>query len=77
MALQTNTVNLHAPGLDELDDAESSLVLGLAVLEIVIVIVEFGRWVGGCGHAEGNGHVLLADDAQEDVVTVGAIFIQG
>lgn len=77
MALQTNTVDLDAPGLDELDDTERALVLGLAVLEIVIVIVQFCCWVGCCGHAEGDGHVLLADDAEEDVVAVGAVFVQG
>lgn len=77
MALQTNTVNLNAPGLDKLDNAESTLVLGLTVLEVVVVVVELGSWVGCGGHAEGNGQVLLADHAEEDIVAVGAVFVKG
>jgi hypothetical protein len=76
VALQTNTVDLDAPGLDQLHDAERALVLGLAVLEVVVVVVELGGWVGGCGHAEGDGEVLFADHAEEDVVAVGAVFVE-
>ncbi len=77
MALQTHAVDLDAPGLDELDDAERAAVLGRSVLEVVVVVVEFGGWVGGSGHAEGDGHVLFADDAEEDVVSVCAVFVEG
>ena len=77
MALQTHTVDLDAPGLHELDDAEGALVLGRAVFEIVVIVVEFGGWVGGSGHAEGDGEVLFADYAEEDVVSVCAVFVKG
>jgi hypothetical protein len=75
--LQAHAVDLEAPGLDELDDAQSALVLRLAVLEVVVVVVELSGWVGFGGHPEGDGHVLLADDAEEDVVAVCAVFVEG
>lgn len=77
MALQTDAVDLDAPGLHELDDAESALVLGLAILEVVVVVVQLRCWVGCGSHAEGNGEVLLADDAEEDVVSVCAVLVEG
>lgn len=77
MALQTDAVDADAPGLDQLDDAEGAGVLGRAVLEVVVVVVELCGWVGGSGHAEGNGHVLFADEAEEDVVAVCAVFVEG
>jgi hypothetical protein len=40
VSLQTNTIDLHAPGLDELDNAHSTLVLGRAVLEVVWGLLE-------------------------------------
>jgi hypothetical protein len=76
MGLETNTIDLNAPGLNELDDAESTLVLGTAVLEVVVVVVELGGWVSSSSHAEGDGHVLFADDAEENVVTVRAVFVE-
>lgn len=77
MALQANAVDLDAPRLNQLDDAERALVLGFAVLEVVVVVVELGGWVGFGGHAEGNGQVLLANDAEENVVAVCAVFVEG
>jgi hypothetical protein len=77
MALQPDAVNLDAPALHKLCDAQSTLVLGLTVLEVVVVVEEFCSGVGGGGHAEGDGEVLLADDAEEDVVTVCTVFVEG
>lgn len=77
MGLQAYTVNLDTPGLDELDDAERTLVLRLAILEVVVIVVELSGGVGFGGHAERNRHVLFADDAEEDVVAVCAVFVEG
>jgi hypothetical protein len=77
VALQTNAVNLDAPGLDKLDDAKSALVLGLAVLEVVVVVIEFSSWVGGSSHAESDGKVLFSNYAQKDIVAVCAVFVEG
>jgi hypothetical protein len=74
--LQADAVDLDAPGLDELDDAQGAFVLGIAVLEVVVVVVEFCGGVGGGGHAEGDGEVLFADDTEEDVVAVCAVFVE-
>jgi hypothetical protein len=74
--LQADAVDLDAPGLDELDDAQGTFVLGVAVLEVVVVVVEFCGGVGGGGHAEGDGEVLFADDAEEDIVAVCAVFVE-
>lgn len=77
MALVADTVNLDAVRLHEFDDARGALQLGAEVLEVVVVVEELGGRVGGGGDAEGDGDVGLADDAQEDVVPVGAVFVEG
>jgi hypothetical protein len=56
-------IDLDAPGLHKLDDSQSALVLRLAILEVIVVVEEFCSWVCGCGGAEGNRDVLLADYA--------------
>lgn len=42
MGLEANAINLHASGLDELDDALSSVGLGAVVFEVVVVVVPAG-----------------------------------
>lgn len=76
VALQADAVDLDAPGLNGLDDLEGTLVLGLAVLEVVVVVEELGVGVGGGGDAEGDRDVLLANDFKEDVIAVGAVFVK-
>lgn len=39
MGLETDTINLDAIGLDELDDSNGALVLGCAILQVVFDIV--------------------------------------
>jgi hypothetical protein len=77
MALVADAVDAHAVRLDQLDDAGGALELGAQVLEVVVVVVELGGGVGGGGGAEGDGDVGLADDAEEDVVAVGAVLVEG
>lgn len=76
MALESDTVDLDAPRLDKLDDAQSTLVLGVTVLEVIVVVEQLGCWVGGSSHAEGDGKVLLSNDAEEDVVSVRTVLVQ-
>lgn len=77
MTLVADAVNLDAVRLHELDDARGALQLGAEVLEVVVVVEELGGRVGSGGNAEGDGDVGLADDAQEDVIPVGAVFVEG
>lgn len=77
MALQTDTVDARAVGLHQLDDAGGTLGLVGAVLEVVVVVEEAGVRIGGLGVLEGYWDVCLADGLKEDVVTVGAVFIEG
>lgn len=77
MALQPDAVDASAVGLDQLDDAGGALGLVGAVLEVVVVVEEAGVGVGGLGVLEGYGDVGLADGLEEDVVTVGSVFVEG
>ena len=77
MRLVADAVDAHAVLLAQAHDARGALELGAEVLEVVVVVVELGGRVGGGGDAEGDGDVGLADDAQEDVVAVRAVFVEG
>lgn len=77
MALQADAVNAGAVGLDELDDAGGALGLVGAVLEVVVVVEEAGIRIGGLGVLEGDRNIRLADGLEEDVVAVGAVFVEG
>lgn len=76
VTLQTDTVDAKTVGLDESGDALGTLGLGVAVLEVVVVVVELSGGVCCQGHAEGDGDVGLANDTEEDTVTVGSILIE-
>jgi len=54
MGLATHSVNLHAVGLDELDDALGTEGFG-ALLDVVVIVDELG--LGGVlvGETEGHG----------------------
>lgn len=77
MTLQADAVNAGAVGLDELDDAGGALGLVGAVLEVVVVVEEAGIRVGSLGILEGDRNIRLADGLKEDVVAVGAVFVEG
>lgn len=76
MALQTDTVDARTIRLDKLDNAGGALSLFRAVLEVVVIVEEAGVWVGGLGVLEGDGDVGLANGLEEDVVAVGAVFVE-
>lgn len=76
VSLQTDAVDAKTVGLDESGDALGTLGLGVAVLEVVVVVVELGGGVCCQGHAEGDGDVGLTDDAEEDAVTVSSILVE-
>src|SRR5690606_24464746 len=77
MALQTNTVNAHTVGLHKLDDALGAEGLCFAVLEVVIVVVEFGGRVDGGSVLESKRNVGGADDAVEDAIAERTVFLEG
>ncbi|KAI6758704.1 hypothetical protein HG530_010944 [Fusarium avenaceum] len=76
VGLETNTVDAKAVRLHKLGDADGTLGLGITVLEVVVVVVELGLRVCSLSHAEGDGDVRLANDAEEHVVAVGSILVQ-
>lgn len=76
MALQADAVDARTVGLDKLDDTGGALSLFGAVLEVVVIVEEAGVRVGGLGVLEGDGDVGLADGLEEDVVAVGAVFVE-
>lgn len=77
MALQADAVDARAVGLDELDDAGGALSLVGAVLEVVVVVEEAGIRVGSLGILEGDRNIRLTNGLEEDVVAVGAVFVEG
>lgn len=76
VGLKTNPVDAKAVRLDKLGDADGTLGLGSAILEVVVVVVELGLGVCSQGHAEGDGDVCLADNAEKYAITVGSILVQ-
>lgn len=77
MALQADAVDASAVGLDELDDAGGALGLVGAVLEVVVIVEEARIRVGSLGILEGDRNIRLADSLEEDIVAVGAVFVEG
>ena len=78
VALQTDAVDLGVVGFDQFDDVLGGGCFGAAEFDAVVVVVQFhGRVCGGGGGGEGDGDVGFADGFVEDVVAVGAVFVEG
>lgn len=79
MALETDPVDLGVVGFDQFDDVLGGGCFGAAEFDAVVVVVQFHGRVcgGGGGGGEGDGDVGFADGFVEDVVAVGAVFIEG
>lgn len=75
VALETDTVDLDASSLDEVDNSQSGGQLGTGEFDGIIVVVELGGGVGSGGGGEGDGDVVLSDGLVKDVVTVGSITV--
>ena len=77
MALQTDAVDLGVVGFDQFDDVLGGGCFVAGVFNAVVVVVELRGWVCGGGGSEGDGDVGFADGFVEDVVAVGAVFVEG
>lgn len=74
----TNAVNGNAGGeplLDVRDHAVGQLGV-VGIVQVVVVDVEFGVGVSLARSLEGDAHEILAQDAIEDRVPHGAIFVE-
>jgi hypothetical protein len=76
VALETNTIDLHTVGLNELDNSDSSLHLSAGIFEVVVVVEKLGVRVGGGSSAESNRDVSFTNDVIENVLAVRAILVQ-
>jgi hypothetical protein len=76
MGLVANTVDADAVGLDELDDASSTLGLLRVVLKVVVVVEELSLATVLVGKAESNGKEGLADGVIPDTGAVGTVLVQ-
>lgn len=77
MTLKADAVDLGAILFDKFDDVLCAGGFGARRLNVIIVVVEFRGGVGGRGGCEGNGDVGGADGSVEDVLAVGAVFVEG
>jgi hypothetical protein len=77
VALKADAVDACAVGLDQLYDAGGALGLLGAIRQVVVVVKEAGVRVGGLSVLKRDGDVGLTDGPEEDVVAVGAVFIEG
>lgn len=77
MGLVANTVNANAIGLDELDDAGSTLGLVTVVLKVVVVVEELSGSTVLVGETECNRQESLADGVIPHGLAVGSVFVEG
>jgi hypothetical protein len=76
MGLVANTVDADAVGLDELDDASSTLGLLRVVLKVVVIVEELSLAAVLVGEAESNRKEGLADGVVPDTGAVGTVLVQ-
>ena len=75
MGLASNSIDLNAVGLDQLDDALGTEGFG-ALLNVVVVVDELGLGRVLFGEAEGHWKICLANRVVPDGGAVGAVFIK-
>ena len=75
--LQADAVDADALGLQAGDERLRRRALVAGELDVVVVVVELGRGVGGGGGAEGGGDVGGAGRVVPDVGAVGAVVVEG
>lgn len=76
MSLETNTVDLGAVGLDQLDDSLSTGGLGAGVFDVVVVVVELDGRVGGGSGGKCDGEVGFANGVVPDTGAVGSVLVE-
>ena len=75
VALETDTVEPNARGLERLDEVEQRGCLRAGVLDVVFVDVDLGARVCCASGVEGDLDVVRAEGIVEDVATPGAIVV--
>ena len=77
VGLGTNTVNGNTGGNPLLDVASHGLGLSVAgAVEVVVVDVELGLWVGGLGSSESGGDKVLTENVVEDGRAERTVFVE-
>ena len=77
VALEADTVEWDACGLERLDEVEQRGRLGAGVLNIILVDVELGGGVGSARGLESNADVGLAEGVVEDIRAPCAVIVEG
>jgi hypothetical protein len=76
VSLETDSVDLDAVGLDQLDNFKSTGGLGTGVFDVVVVVVELdGRVCSGRG-GKCDGEVGLADGVVPDTGAITSVLIE-
>ena len=75
MALEADTIDGHAGGLERLDKVEQGCCLGAGVLDVVLVDVDLGARVCCASGVESNLDVVRAEGIVEDVTTPSTIIV--
>lgn len=76
VALESDTVEWHAGGLERLDEVEQRGGLRAGVLDVVLVDVELGAWVGGARCLKSNADVGRAESVVEDIRAPGTVIVE-
>ena len=75
VALEADTVERNARGLERLDEVEQGGCLRAGVLDVVFVDVDLGARVCCASGVEGDLDVVRAEGIVEDVATPGTIIV--
>lgn len=70
VALETDTIDLHASTLNQVDNSQSLGQLGAGVLDVVVVVVQLCIRVGGGGGRKGDRDVVFSNRRVKGAVTV-------
>lgn len=76
MSLETDAVDLDTVGLDESEDAGSTVGLGTVVLKIVIVVVEVSVGVDLRSELEGKWNVGFTNGVVENGLAIRSILLK-
>jgi len=77
VGLRTDTVDWDTGGTPLLDLGDHAL--GLAVrgtVEVVVVDVQLGSWVGGLGSLKGNADEVLTENVVENALAEGTVLVE-
>jgi hypothetical protein len=76
VSLETDSVDLDAVGLDQLDNLESTGGLGAGVFDVVVVVVELDRRVCGGSGGKCDGEVGFANGVVPQTGAVSSVLVK-